>query len=110
VDDHDQLVRALRHLRHRGHEVLIFHILESETERRFQFDDVPMVFQDMETGEELSLHPAQIREHYIRSMTHYIEQFRRRCMEQNIDVVELDTGKPYDNALLAYLNKRKKLI
>jgi uncharacterized protein (DUF58 family) len=107
---HDDLLRALRHLRHRGHEVLVFHVLESATERRFQFPDVPMLFRDMETGEEVALQPAQLRENYTEAVRLFSENFRRRCLEHNIDFVELDTADPYDTALLAYLNKRKKLI
>lgn len=110
IGDQSDLVRALRHLRHRGHEVLVFRILESETERRFRFADVPMVFEDMETGEEIALNPAQLREHYTKAVAQSSEEFRRRCLERNIDVVELDTGEPYDTALLAYLNKRRKLV
>jgi len=107
---HDDLLRALRHLRHRGHEVIVFHVLESETERRFRFPDVPMLFRDMETGEELSLQPAQLREHYEEAVQHFSETFRRSCLEHDIDFAELDTNEPYDTALLAYLNKRRRLI
>lgn len=109
IAEHDALLRALRHLRHRGHEVLVFHILESETERRFRFPDVPMLFRDMETGEQMSIQPAQIRENYEEAVRFFSERFRRRCLEQNIDFVEVDTGEPYDQALLAYLNKRSRL-
>ncbi|HMB89529.1 MAG TPA: DUF58 domain-containing protein [Rhodothermales bacterium] len=109
VEEHDALLKALRHLRHRGHEVLVFHVLESETERNFQFPDVPMVFRDMETGEEISLQPAQLREHYAEAVKLFSETFRRRCLEHNVDFIELDTGASYDQALLAYLNKRRKL-
>ncbi len=107
---HDDLLRALKHLRHRGHEVLVFHVLESETERRFQFPDVPMIFKDLETGEVVSLQPAQIREHYQEAVRFFSEGFRRKCLEHHIDFVEIDTAEPYDTALLAFLNKRKKLL
>lgn len=110
IGQHDELLRALRHLRHRGHEVLVFHILESETERRFRFPDVPMVFRDMETGEELTLQPSQLREQYEEASAHFAERFRLRCREHNIDFLELDTAEPYDQALLAYLNKRRRMI
>lgn len=109
IEEHDALLKALRHLRHRGHEVLVFHVLESETERNFQFPDVPMVFRDMETGEEISLQPAQLREHYAEAVKLFSDTFRRRCLEHNVDFIELDTGASYDQALLAYLNKRRKL-
>ncbi|MEX0599140.1 MAG: DUF58 domain-containing protein, partial [Rhodothermales bacterium] len=109
VGQHDQLLKALRHLRYRGHEVLVFHVLESTTERQFRFPDVPMVFRDMETGEEVSLQPAQLRENYEEAVRHFSTRFRRNCLEYDIDFVELDTNEPYDTALLSYLNKRGQL-
>ena len=109
VSQHEALLNALRHLRYRGHEVLVFHVLESETERRFRFPDVPTRFVDMETGQEMSLQPAQIRENYTEAMTAFSERFKLRCRERNIDFVELDTKEPYSSALLAYLNKRNRL-
>lgn len=109
VGEHDALLKALKHLRHRKHEVLVFHILESETERRFQFPDVPMLFRDLETGEELSLQPAQIRADYEGAVQAFSNRFRRSCLEYNIDFIELDTKAPYNTALLSYLNKRKRL-
>lgn len=107
---HDDLLNALRHMRYRGHEVLVFHVLESATERRFQFPDVPMLFRDMETGETMSIQPAQMRANYEEAAKAFSERFRRRCLEQHIDFVELDTAEPYDTALLAYLNKRRTLM
>jgi uncharacterized protein (DUF58 family) len=109
IAEHDELLRALKHLRHKKHEVLVFHILEGDTERRFQFPDVPMLFRDMETGEQMSIHPGQIREQYQEAVTAFTNRFRRSCLEFNIDFEELDTGVPYDKALLGYLNKRSRL-
>jgi uncharacterized protein (DUF58 family) len=110
VAQHDDLLKALQHLRYRGHEVLVFHVLESETERRFRFPDVPMLFRDMETGEEITLQPAQLREEYATAVQAFSDRFRRRCRQYNVDFVELDTAQPYDRALLAYLNKRGRLF
>ena len=110
VSQHDALLKALRHLRYRNHEVLVFHVLESETERQFRFPDVPMVFRDMETGEEMTLQPAQLKANYAEAVQAFSERFRRQCLGYNIDFIELDTAEPYDKALLAYLNKRKRLL
>ncbi len=109
VGEHDALLNALRHLRYKGHEVLVFHILESETERHFRFPDVPMRFVDMETGEEMSIQPSQLRENYAEAVRGFSARFREKCRERNIDFIELDTAEPYGTALLAYLNKRGKL-
>jgi len=109
LSTHDELLRALRHLRHRGHEVLVFHVLEGATERHFELPDRPLRLFDIETGEALTLHPAQFREAYVQAVQAFTEQFRRRCLEHRIDFVELDTGQPYATALMAYLNKRKRM-
>ena len=107
IESHDALLKSLRHLRYRGHEVLVFHVLEGSSERRFEFPNVPTVFRDMETGEEITLQPAQLKENYQESMKLFSDRFRLRCREYNIDFVEIDTEEPYDTALLAYLNKRR---
>ena len=109
AESQEQVVRALRRLRHKGHEVLIFRILEGTTERLFNLPDRPMVLRDMESGNELSLHPGQLREAYMTRMASLTEILRRQCLEHAIDYVELDTAVPYDKALLAYLNKRRTL-
>ena len=106
---HNDLLKSLRHLRHRGHEVIVFHVLEGQTERRFRFPDRPMLFRDVETGDEVTLQPAQIRDHYEEAVNHFTETFRRECLEHDIDFAELDTNEPYDTALMAYLNKRSRL-
>lgn len=110
-DDEEALLKALKHLRHRKHEVLVFHILESQTEREFQFsaNDAPVILKDLETGEEMSLQPSQLRNAYTTAVKQFSEQFRRRCLEYNIDFIEIDTAQGYNTALLNYLNKRKRL-
>jgi len=110
IGRHDDLLKALRRLRHRGHEVVVFHVLEGATERRFDFPNAPMVFQDTETGAEVTLQPQQVREHYQDAVEHFSERFRRRCLQHDIDFAELDTGTPYDEALMTYLNKRQRLV
>jgi uncharacterized protein (DUF58 family) len=109
IAEHDQLLNALRHLRYRGHEVLVFHVLESETERHLRFPNVPMQFVDMETGEEMSLQPSQLQANYAEAVSAFTSRFREKCRERSIDFIELDTAEPYSTALLAYLNKRQRL-
>ena len=110
IGAHEDLLKSLRHLRHRGHEVIVFHVLEGQTERRFSFPDRPMLFRDVETGEEVTLQPSQLREHYEEAVGNFTEHFRRSCLEHDIDFAELDTNAPYDEALMAYLNKRGRLV
>jgi uncharacterized protein (DUF58 family) len=109
VSDAEETFRALRHLRHRGHEVVVFHVLDAATECRFDFPDLPLRVRDLETGEEMTLQPAQVRASYREAAEGFLADLRRRCRESLIDYEPLDTARPYADALRVYLNKRRRL-
>lgn len=109
VEEHDEIISALKHLRHRKHEVLLFNVLEKKSERDLDFPDQRFVFEDMESGEEVEVLPAQVRKDYQEKMAAYTKKFRMACSEFEIDFEEMDTQSPFDEALLAYLTKRKRL-
>lgn len=109
VNEHESLISALKHLRHRKHEVLLFNVMERKSERELDFPDHRFLLEDMETGSEIEILPAQIREDYKKKVADYTHQFKMACSEFQIDFEELDTQSSFDLALLAYLNKRKNL-
>ncbi|MEW5702218.1 MAG: DUF58 domain-containing protein [Candidatus Zixiibacteriota bacterium] len=106
-DDPTTVLAGLKHFRHRKHEVLVFHILDP-AERQFDFP-AEAVFRDMETGEEISTLPWQIRAEYQRTVGAHIDRFRRECRDAFVDYVPVDTAVPYDYALFSYLSKRQRL-
>lgn len=109
VDQHENLISALKHLRHRKHEVLLFNVMEKKSERELDFPDHRFLMEDMETGSEIEILPAQVREDYRRKVAEYTHRFKMACSEFQIDFEEIDTQSSFDLALLAYLNKRKNL-
>jgi len=109
VDKQDQLISSLKHLRHRKHEVLLFNVLEEKSERDLDFPDRRLMMQDMETGSQMEIMPAQVREDYKKKVEELTYRFKMACSEFQIDFEQLDTQSDFDLALLAYLNKRKKL-
>ncbi|MEX2351004.1 MAG: DUF58 domain-containing protein [Balneolaceae bacterium] len=109
VQDQEALISALRHLKHERHEVLLFNVLERRSERDLDFPGGMIRLEDMETGGELDLIPAQVREEYRRRVESYTREFRIACSESRIDFEEIDTESPFDLALLAWLNKRKRM-
>ena len=110
VEQHDALLSSLKHLKHKNHEVILFHVLEKRSERDLDFPDQRYVFEDLETGASLDLIPAQIRGDYKEKMAEYVTRFKRVCRESKIDYEEIDSESSFDMGLLAYLNKRKKLL
>lgn len=108
VDEASDLRRALRLLRTRGHEVVVFHVLDAATEARLDVEDRPTTFVDAETGERLTTHPADIRAAYRKAVADYVGAFRTACLADGIDFVEMDTAAPFDRALAAYLHARRR--
>ena len=45
-----------------------------------------------------------------RALEAWSEFYRRNCRERRIDYVRIDTRTPFDRALLAYLEKRARLL
>lgn len=106
----DAVLSALRHLRHRGHEVVVFHVTDHATEARFDVGDLPVRVRDLETGEERTLLPAQVRAAYREAAAGFAAAFTRACRAAGVDYEPLDTARPYADALRAYLAKRRRLF
>ena len=66
-------------------------------------------FKDMETGEELPVDPSVVGEEYRSKMEKFMGDYKRRLRENLIDYVPVSTATPFDRALFAYLDKRKRL-
>jgi uncharacterized protein (DUF58 family) len=102
--DADPVIEALRLLRHRGHDVIVFHVLD-EAEVNFPFDALSD-FEDPESGERLTVDAAGIRGDYLEALQELRNRYRRECFQVGADYVPLDTSMPFDRALVEYLSQR----
>ena len=105
-DDEKEVMRALRHFRHKHHEVIIFHVFD-RAELKFPFDHLTQ-FIDMETNEKLQVDPRYVRDEYLRQIDAFINGYRAECSESHVEYVVTDTSVPYDFMLTAYLGRRKR--
>jgi uncharacterized protein (DUF58 family) len=103
--DVDQLVPALRQLRHGGHDVILFHILD-EAEVTFPFDG-PVKLEDPETSAVVELDGTGFRATYQEEIKAYRDRLKQDCFKSRIDYVPLDTSMPFDRALTEYLLSRR---
>jgi uncharacterized protein (DUF58 family) len=106
LTDPEPLVRSLHLLRHRGHEVILFHILD-EAEVKFPFEGV-VEFEDPEGGDKLTLDARGMREDYQQSVEEFRQYYRDECAKANVDYVAMDTSVSFDKALLEYLIQRQR--
>lgn len=106
----EELFSALQHLKHKKHEVILFHVTDKEKELDFDFDNRPYRFIDMETGEEVKLNPSEIKNTYQTSMGNYKKELMLKCGQYKIDFVEADINKGFEHVLMPYLLKRTKML
>jgi uncharacterized protein (DUF58 family) len=109
VDQIEEIFSALQHLKHRKHEVILFHIADHATELEFDFQDRPYDFIDIETNEHIKLNPGDIKDQYKKQMSEYFYNLKIRCGQYKIDFVEVNTSDSIDKVLGAFLIKRKRM-
>jgi uncharacterized protein (DUF58 family) len=105
--DPDETRTALRFLRHQGHEVLVFHLLDPGERELPAASDAR--FYDPETNEELQVSVADIREEYRRAVQKALVEWERSLRPHGIDYEVIDTDRSLSRALRAYLHKRERL-
>jgi uncharacterized protein (DUF58 family) len=98
------LLRGLRTLRGRGHDVLVFHVMDDD-ELDFDFSGATR-FEGLELPRHLSCNPRALRAGYLAALSAYLEEVRRGCAANHVDYALLRTSQPLDAALAAYLSKR----
>ena len=106
-DEPEMVLKALRHFRHRQHEVLVFHILDHQ-EHVFDIHK-ETIFVDLETGKKVMAQPWQIKKDYLEQMETFKKRYEAECRNSLIDYIAVDTKTPFDVALTTYLAKRAKL-
>jgi uncharacterized protein (DUF58 family) len=98
---------ALAHLRGRGNDIIAFHVLD-RAEREFPFDQASG-FRDLESGVTIPVVPEAARAQYRRLVDEHITSLSRLLADSRIDYTLVDTSRPLDEALFAYLSNRQRL-
>ncbi len=106
LDDPDRVVRGLKHLRFRGTDVIDFPVLDPN-ELQYAFRGAAK-FTDVESALEVTADPARVRQQYLDAMAALRARYERELKGAGIDFLTLDTSKPLDFALLAYLDARSR--
>ncbi|MEO6811328.1 MAG: DUF58 domain-containing protein [Isosphaeraceae bacterium] len=105
LGDVEPTLRAFHRLRHAGHDVIVFHILD-EAEALFPFEGM-VELEDNETNEKILVDADGIKADYLDEVASFQANYRKECLSARIDYVPLHTGMPFDKALMSYLVSRK---
>ena len=106
----EELFEALRHLKYNKHEVVLFHTFDSKTEFKFDFDNSPKKFVDIETGEEVNLFAENIQENYTKLVDSYFKELKNKCLQYKISYVPVDIQEGFHQVLARYFLSRQKMM
>jgi len=101
-------MEALHHVRFRGHDLILMHILDA-AEARFEFEgDVRL--EDPESGETLVTDADSVRERYVEALERWRRELSDKLAAIRADYVSLDTSTPFDKALVEFLVQRTRRL
>lgn len=104
-DDPESLLAGLKHFRHRRHDVIVMHVLDP-AELEFPFQQ-PTLFKGLERLDDLLVDPMRLRKAYREEFDRFRTEVAAGCRAQGADYVLLQTDRPLDAALTAYLHRRQ---
>lgn len=108
LTDLETFYDGLARLQYRGHEIIVFHILDRD-ELELPFKDL-VLFRDIEGSEELFADPWAFRAAYQRAMREFINEVKRGCQNRGIDHELLTTDDDLGRALSYYLHMRDRTM
>ncbi|MCM4152640.1 DUF58 domain-containing protein [Arenibacter sp. N53] len=107
-EDDEKLFNALQHLKYNKHEVILFHVLDKETEFSFDFENTPKRFLDVETGIHIDLYADSVKEAYEKAVKSYFDELRLKCAQYKIKYVEVDVKDSFSLIMNTFLVERQK--
>ncbi len=108
--DEGQLFEALRHLKYNKHEVVLFHLLDAETEMHFNFENTPKRFLDVETGEHIDLYADTVKEAYEAELRRFMEGLKLQCARYRIKYVPVDIRDNFSRVLNTFMIERQMFL
>jgi uncharacterized protein (DUF58 family) len=106
LDKPEKIMSGLQHFRHKGHDVLIFNVLD-EYELSFPFQRMTM-FEGIEEDIRELVEPRALRQAYLDEVATFTARMKRECLAQKIDFMQVGNDQPLDIVLAMYLAARLK--
>ena len=105
-DEVENIVSSVKHLRAKGNDVIIFHVLD-DFELNFPFDTMTE-FEDLETTKKLNVIPQYLRKEYLQLIQGHVDALEKEFAAIGVDYTLMNSSKPLDVGLFAYLARRAK--
>jgi uncharacterized protein (DUF58 family) len=104
LDNTEDFIKGLNHLRYRGHNVVVFHTLDP-FEIDFPFKGTSR-FVGLEDDGDVVTQPDRLRDNYLKELEKFISGIRDACTKAGVDYVLVNTSEPIEHVLSSYLLQR----
>lgn len=104
LDNTEDFIKGINHLRFRGHNVIVFHILDP-AELDFPFTGTSK-FMGLEGEDEIITQPDRLRDRYLDEVEKFISGIRAACTKAQVDYVLVNTEEPIEHVLSSFLLQR----
>ena len=106
--DDEKLFKALQHLKHNKHKVVLFHVTDKKTELNLEYDNTPRKFIDLESGEEINLFAENIKNDYEKAVKMYFQKVANTCALYKIKYVPVSVDESFEKIMSTYLVEKQK--
>ncbi|RNC80567.1 MAG: DUF58 domain-containing protein [Phycisphaera sp.] len=107
-EDPETIRSALARLRHRGHDAIVFQVLD-ESEQSFTFRE-STIFEGLEGEERVRVNPRAIRESYLEVMREHLQAVERATLSFGFDYQLVTSGKWLGPTLAQFVAQRNAKI
>ena len=107
LDNEKDVVKGLRHFRYKGHEVIIFHIIDPKEKDLNYSQNINFI--DIENDNNLMADPRIIKDKYNNAFNSFCKYYEYECLRNKIDYIPIMTDDSLDKSLMQYLIKRNQI-
>ena len=107
LDDEKKVMESLRHFRYKGHEIIVFHIVDPK-EKNLDYNQ-NINFIDLEKKYNIIADSRLIKDNYNKAFMKFSNYYKYECLKNKIDYNLISSSDSLDKTLLQYLIKRSQI-
>ena len=107
LDDEKRVMESLRHFRYRGHEIIVFHIVDPK-EKNLDYNE-NINFIDLENNYNIVADSRLVKDKYNKAFRNFSDFYKKECLRYKIDYNLISTSDSLDKTLLQYLIRRSQI-
>lgn len=107
LNDSSNLFKTLKHLKFNKHQVILFHVFDSDKELNLNYSNKPKKFIDIETNDYVNLFGDNFKEEYNARVTDYFKELKKTCAKYKINYYQADINKGFNPIINKFMIQKQ---